>query len=161
MVSTTHDIRILVVDDHALVRGALSARLHRELGFSVVGTASAADEAIEKARELKPNLILMDIDMPGLVCFEAARTITLTAPDVKIVFLSAFLHDWYIEQALEVKARGYLTKRESPEKIVAAVHEIASGGSCFSEEVRSRIVVDSSGVRLAKKSKSRDRKSVV
>jgi DNA-binding NarL/FixJ family response regulator len=149
------DIKILVVDDHALVRGALSERLSREPGFVVVATASTADEAIEKSVEYKPDVVLMDIDMPGLICFDAARTMENTSPSSRIIFLSAFLHDWYIEQALAVKARGYLTKREPPETVVMAVKEVAAGGAYFSDEVNSRIVVDSTGARLAKKSKSR------
>jgi DNA-binding NarL/FixJ family response regulator len=149
------EIKILVVDDHALVRGALSERLSREPGFTVVAVASTADEAIEKSVDHQPDVILMDIDMPGLICFDAARTIETTSPASRIIFLSAFLHDWYVEQALAVKARGYLTKREPPETVVLAVREVAAGGAFFSDEVNSRIVVDSAGARLAKKSKSR------
>lgn len=149
------DVKILVVDDHALVRGALSERLEREPLFSVVCTAGTADEAIEKAIESNPDVVLMDIDMPGLDCFDAARKIMSLQPETRVVFLSALLTDCYIEQALEIKARGYLTKREPPEAVVAAVREVAAGGACFSEEVRRRIVIDSRGARLAKKDTSR------
>ncbi len=151
----TSGIRILVADDHALVRGALAERLRREPEFEVVGTAGTADEAIELSMQLQPHIVLMDIDMPGLICFDAARTMTTTSPDVRIIFLSAFIHDWYIEQALAVKARGYITKREPPERVVAAVREVAAGGAFFSDEVRSRLIVDSSGAKLAEESKSR------
>ena len=147
-------IRILVVDDHALVRGALTDRLQREPDLNVVGTAGTADEAIRLAIDTNPDIILMDIDMPGLICFDAAREIATLRPDTCVVFLSAFLHDWYIDQALQVRARGYLTKREPPETVIAAVREVASGGAYFSEEVRSRIVVDSDGARLGESSKS-------
>ncbi len=144
----TGEVRILLVDDHALVRGALAERLEREPGFVVVGTAGTAEEALHKARENKPHVILTDIDMPGLNCFEAARTLIALQPDVRIIFLSAFLHDRYIAEALAVKAHGYLTKREPPEQVVAAIREVASGGAFFSNEVRSRIIVDASGARL-------------
>lgn len=150
----TGDIRILIVDDHALVRGALSERLQRESGLAVVGNASTADEAIERAIECRPNVILMDIDMPGLISFDAARRILALQPEVRIIFLSAFLHDHYIEQALKVKASGYLTKQEPPEAVVAAILEVVSGGAYFSEGVSSRIVVDSRGARLSGESKS-------
>jgi DNA-binding NarL/FixJ family response regulator len=150
----TRSIRVLVVDDHALVRGALAERIQREPDIHVVGTAANADEAIRQALETNPDLILMDIDMPGLICFDAAREIATLCPDTRVVFLSAFLHDWYIDQALQVRARGYLTKREPPETVVAAIREVASGGAYFSEEVRSRIVVDSGGARLGDDSKS-------
>ena len=151
----TGDIRILVVDDHALVCGALSERLRRESDFSVVGTAATAEEAIKKTIEEKPDVILMDIDMPGLISFDAARSIASLRPEAQVIFLSAFLHDSYIEQALRVRAKGYLTKREPPERVVEAIREVASGGACFSEEVQSRIVVDSKGAKLAKQPTSR------
>ena len=150
----TGEIRILVVDDHALVRGALSERLRREPDLTVVGTAATADEAIEKAVECSPDIVLMDIDMPGLICFDAARRITSLKPDVSILFLSAFTYDHYIEQALKVKASGYLTKSESPETVVAAIREVASGGAFFSKEIQSRIVVEERGAVLAQAAKS-------
>ena len=151
----TTGVRIVVADDHALVRGALAERLRREPEFEVVGTAGTADEAIELAMQLQPHVVLMDIDMPGLICFDAARTMMTTSPEVRVIFLSAFIHDWYIEQALAVKARGYITKREPPERVVSAIREVAAGGAFFSDEVRSRLVVDSSGAKLAEESKSR------
>ncbi len=144
----TDEVRILLVDDHALVRSALAERLQREPGFVVVGTAGTAEAALRNARESKPHVVLTDIDMPGLNCFEAARTLIALQPDIRVIFLSAFLHDRYIAEALAVKAHGYLTKREPPEQVVAAIREVASGGAFFSDEVRSRIVVDASGARL-------------
>ncbi len=147
-------IRILIVDDHALVRGALSERVQREPDLEVVGNAGNAGDAIALALDCGPDIILMDIDMPGMICFDAAREIAALRPETRVIFLSAFLHDWYIQQALQVKARGYLTKREPPEKVIAAVREVASGGAYFSEEVRSRIVVDSDGATLGEDSHS-------
>lgn len=143
------NIRIMIVDDHTLVRAVLADHVQREPDIEVVGTAANADEAIRSVLECDPNIILMDIDMPGLISFDAAREIASLRPDVRVIFLSAFLHDWYIQQALQVKARGYLTKRESPETVVAAIREVASGGAYFSEEVRSRITVGPHGVSLA------------
>ena len=141
-------ITILLVDDHALVRGALGERLNREPDFVVVGSTESADGAIRKATEGHIDIILMDIDMPGLNCFEAARRLNVICPKTRVIFLSAFKHDRYIEQALEVKAHGYLTKRESPERVVAAIREVAAGGAYFSKEVQSRIIVDETGVNL-------------
>ncbi|MBN2562719.1 MAG: response regulator transcription factor [Phycisphaerae bacterium] len=149
------EIKILLVDDHALVRGALAERLQREPRFVVTGTAGTADEAITKTLAGRPDVILMDIDMPGMVSFDAAREITRMWPETRIIFLSAFMHDQYIEEALKVKARGYLTKREPPERVVEAILEVAAGGACFSEEVQSRIVVGSTGARLLTARKSR------
>ena len=149
------EVKVLIVDDHTLVRGALSERLSREPGLTVVGSAADADEAVGKVMTCGPDIILMDIDMPGLDCFDAARTIESMRPEVRIIFLSAFTNDWYIQRALEVKARGYLTKREPPDRVVAAIFEVASGGASFSEEVQSRIVVDAHGAKLVSGTTSR------
>lgn len=144
-----HDkITILLVDDHALVRGSLAERLKREPDLVVVGGVGSADEAICKATASRIDIILMDIDMPGLNCFEAAKRLSVIRPETRVIFVSAFKHDRYIEQALAVKAHGYLTKREPPEKVVAAVREVAAGGAYFSQEVQSRIIVDESGANL-------------
>jgi len=100
----TKDIEILIVDDHAVVRESLSDRLTREPGIIVVGTANTADKAITQVNRLSPDIVLMDIDMPGLNCFEAARSMIVLHPDVRIIFLSAFIQDQFIEQALDVRA---------------------------------------------------------
>lgn len=143
-----HKITILLVDDHALVRGAIAERLGREPDLAVVGSAASADEAICKATEVRVDIILMDIDMPGLNSFEAARRLRTIRPETRIIFLSAHTQDRYIEQALDVKAHGYLTKREPPERVVSAIREVAAGGASFSEEVQSRIIVDETGAKL-------------
>lgn len=141
--------RVLVVDDHALVRGTLSERLEREPMITVVGTAADAETAIDLARRVEPEIILMDIDMPGRSCFDAARTISAAQPDIKFIFLSAFTSDLYIEQALRVGALAYLTKGETPEQLVRAILSVAEGKSYFSQEVRERIVLDSGSARLS------------
>jgi DNA-binding NarL/FixJ family response regulator len=148
-------IRVLIVDDHELVRAALRERLQREPNLQVVGEAAMAEEAVDKVARCGPDVVLMDIDMPGMTCFSAAEQINRIRPGTRIIFLSAYSHDRYIEQALAVKARGYLTKRESPAAVVAAILEVMAGGACFSEEVRSRIVVDQKGAKLASNPQSR------
>ncbi len=151
----TETIKILLVDDHALVRGALSERLEREPRFEVVGTAGTADEALAMTVKYELTIILMDIDMPGMDSFEAARRIAEMRPQRSIIFLSAYMYDHFIDRALAVRARGYLTKRESAESVVSAILEVASGGACFSDEVRARIAVDATGARLPTEIKSR------
>ena len=126
---TGGEVKILVVDDHALVRSTLAERLGREQGFEVVGTAENADEAITMALEFGPDIVLMDIDMPGLLCFEAAERITSLCPDTHIIYLSAFYNDRFIAQALAAKARGYVTKSEPPDMVVQAIREVAAGGA--------------------------------
>lgn len=143
-----NEIRVFLVDDHGLVLDAVSERLQRELDFTVVGRATRADEAIPLIDRTCPDIVLMDINMPGLLSFEAARQISESHPDTRIIFLSAFVQDTYIEQALAAKAHGYVAKREPVDRVIKAIREVASGGAYFSEEVSSRIVVDTSGARL-------------
>jgi DNA-binding NarL/FixJ family response regulator len=149
------NIRIILADDHALVREMLCAYLQQNPGFQVVATASSAKEAMQKCVDHQPNVVVMDIDMPGLICFDAARRILSAQPEVKLIFLSAYTHDHYIEQALQVGAVGYLTKSEPPQNVAEAIRSVAEGRAYFSEEVRSRIVFDSNQTRLAPKGRSR------
>ena len=148
-------ISLLLVDDHTLLRKMLGDRLENEPDMAVVGTVGNADDAVTEAIKLKPDIIMMDIDMPGLACFDAARMIGAQCPNTRIIFLSAFFNDRYVEQALAVEAAGYLTKSEPPESVVSAVRAAASGRSYFSPQVQSRIVVGSNGTRLAPKKRSR------
>jgi len=149
------DVRILLVDDHALVRETLRELLQREPGFSVVGTAGSAEEAVDLAFALVPDVIVTDVDMPGVVCFDAARRISALHPEIRLIFLSAYTHDHYIEQALQVGALGYLTKGESPDRVVAAIRAAMDNQAYFSGEVRDRIVCDCGQARLAPRGTTR------
>ncbi len=141
-------ISVMVVDDHAMVRSALARDLDRDPELRVIAEAADAEQAVDRAIERRPDVVIMDIDMPGPTCFAAARRMVEECPTTKVIFLSAFFHDHYVEEALAAKARGYLTKREPQESLIAAIKEVARGGVCFSEEVRKRIVVDDQGVHL-------------
>ncbi|HKI84220.1 MAG TPA: response regulator transcription factor [Candidatus Krumholzibacteria bacterium] len=147
-------LKILIVDDHTLVREALAAQLSRQEGFEVVDTLPSADNLFTRVSELKPDLILMDIDMPGMICFDAAHRLNSLDDPPRIIFVSAFFHDHYIEQALRVRARGYVVKSDEPSVLIEAIREVASGGSYFSEQVRARLMVDDDGVELAAKGKT-------
>ena len=138
---------VLIADDHALVRDMLRLRLLRE-GMEVVGAVGTAEEAERLGSSLRPVVALLDIDMPGRSMFEVARAIQTASPETRIVFLSGFVHDAYIEEALGVEASGYLTKSESPDVIVAGIRKAAGGATCFSPEVLDRIVIDEHGARL-------------
>jgi len=146
--ASTHRKSILIVDDHALVRNMLAERVAASTDLCVVGVAGDAETALNEAIRLKPDIVVMDIDMPGMVCFDAARVIRSRCPDTRILFLSAFFHDRYIEQALAVEASGYATKNEPPEALIKAIRAVASGETYYSAEVLSRVVVTSSGVSL-------------
>jgi DNA-binding NarL/FixJ family response regulator len=149
------NIRILIADDHALVRSAIARSLTAEDGITVVAEVDNASDALDKAIQLTPDIVLLDIDMPGLLSFDAARTIRTRVPNAKIMFVSAFSHDRYIQAALDVNASGYVTKGESADNVVAGIRAVARGRTYFSADVQSRIVVDSRGARLSEVSKSR------
>ncbi len=146
---------ILLADDHALLRDALRDRLRSEPDFEVVGVTSDGEQAISEAARLHPDVILMDIDMPGTICFEAAKTIKSISPNTRVIYVSAFFNDRYIESALAANASGYITKDEPPEVVIEAIRQAAKGFAYFSTKVQSRLVVDGGGVRLQSTSKSR------
>lgn len=147
--------RVLLVDDHAMLRDMLRERLEREPDLQVVGTAARGEDAVALAEKLAPDIVVLDIDMPGQLCFTAAREIRGAHPQTRILFLSAFFHDRYIEDALEVGASGYVTKDESPEVIVGAIRTASGGLAYYSPNVQSRIVVGPDGLQLAQAGSSR------
>lgn len=142
-------IRVILADDHTLVRQSLARLLNETSNMSVVGEIGTADEAVDAAIRMNPDVVVLDIDMPGIAAFDAARTIGARCPNAKIIFLSAFTHDRYIEAALSCGAMGYVCKTEPPEKVVRAIRSVASGQTYFSPEVQERLVVEGDGVHLA------------
>lgn len=148
-------IRVMVVDDHALVRRSLGQLLSQAPDIETVAECETADRAIDEAIRLNPDVVLLDIDMPGVAAFDAARTIRARSPGARIIFLSAFTYDRYIEAALAAGAMGYLTKDEPPETVARAVRTVASGRTAFSAEVQARLIIDAQGVRLSPSVQSR------
>jgi DNA-binding NarL/FixJ family response regulator len=146
---------ILIADDHTLVRDMLTKRLDAEPDLQVVASVSNAAEAVGAAIHTIPDLILMDVDMPGLACFEAIQNIKVRCPDVRVLFLSAFTNDRYIDQALAVQASGYMTKEEPPEVIVHAIRTVLGGAVYFSPKIQSRLIIDAQGIRLARQVQTR------
>ena len=147
-------ITVVLADDHALVRNMLKKHLDDEQGIHVIAVAANADEALAAA-SLAPDVVVMDIDMPGTSCFEAAREIQRTSARTRTLFLSAFFNDAYIDQALAVAAAGYLSKTEPPETVTEAIRTAHAGGRHFSAEVKTRIVVEDDGPRLCGDTRSR------
>lgn len=151
----TAQVRVLLADDHAMLRTTLASWLRSTNDITVVSEVGNADDAVTQALALNPDVVVMDIDMPGLSCFDAARTIKSRLPETRIIFLSAFIHDRYINEALSVGASAYITKGEPPGKVADAIRTTAAGGVLFSPEVQSRMVVDGAGVRIGAPVKTR------
>jgi len=148
-------VNLLVVDDHGLVRDSLSVMLDREKDFTIVGTAENADDAISKVLQLKPDLVLMDIDMPGISCFDAVQIIRSRSPQTKFILVTAYEHDEHLEQALRVKVNGFVLKSEGLASLAAAIRDVAAGRIHYSPEVMNRLVVQDNQIRLDKPPKSR------
>ena len=124
-------LRVLVADDHPLVREGLQALLERE-GFSVVGEAADGKEAIRLARELKPDVAILDLSMPLISGLEAARTIQGQDFLRGVILLTVHREDHYVLEALRAGVRGYVLKSQAPEDIPAAIRKVAGGGAYLS-----------------------------
>lgn len=142
-------ITVQIVDDHALLRDMLKQRLHQEQGIEVVADAANGAEAVETAGRIRPDILLLDIDMPGISAFEAARQIRAASPDTRIIFLSAYVNDSYINQALGVQAAGYVVKEHSLGTLLEAIRAVHGGDNYFSPEIESRLVINRDGVSLS------------
>jgi two-component system, NarL family, response regulator NreC len=120
-------IRVLIVDDHAIVRSGLRMLLAAEDEFEVVEEAGDAEEAIRKARLEKPDVVLLDVVMPGRSGLEAAGEVLQAAPKAKILVLSMEDDPSYVREAFSVGASGYLLKEAADSELVQAVKEVAEG----------------------------------
>ena len=139
-------VRVMLVDDHKLMVDCLRPNLETHIpNLTVVGWADDGTRAVEMAQSLRPHLIIMDIDIPGMGCFEAAQTIRSRDPDVQIMFLSAHQHDEYIESALRVGARGYAVKNEELEAIIGGVRRVLNGSLYYSPSILERVRTDENG----------------
>ena len=147
--------RILLVDDQEMMREALAQHLSAQSGFEVVASVSNHELAVDAAKETQPDVALLDIEVPGLDCFAAARAIGEASPHTRVIFLSAFCRDHYIEQALEVNASGYIVKGEEPTVLHRAIETAVGGGTYFSEEIENRLVLGNDGLTLAQPGSTR------
>jgi DNA-binding NarL/FixJ family response regulator len=135
-------IRVVLADDQALVRAGFRVLLAAEPGFEVVGEATTGREAIELARAQRPQVVLMDIQMPGVSGIEATRQIAADPAlnDVRVLILTTYELDEYIVDALRAGASGFLVKDTEPVELVRAVKVVAAGDSLLSPSVTRRLI---------------------
>lgn len=136
--SATTKTKVLLIDDHVIVRDSLARRLEDEPDLEVPHTAGDADEGLLLAQDNGYDVIVMDINMPGMSCFEAAKRLQVSHPDLPVVFLSAYWNDAFIEQAQGVGACGLLSKSDEPDLLINAIRTVVDGGVFLSDEVRGR-----------------------
>jgi DNA-binding NarL/FixJ family response regulator len=133
-------VRVLLVDDDALMRAGLGAILSSDRTVEVVGEAADGRRAVEAVRQLRPDVVLMDVRMPDLDGIAATRQVVDAVPDARVVILTTFEDDDYIFGALTAGASGFLLKRTSPEELLAAIKAVAAGDSLLSPSVTRRVI---------------------
>ncbi|MEO1052058.1 MAG: response regulator transcription factor [Bacteroidota bacterium] len=134
-------IRVLLVDDHALIRDGIAAMLRHEDEIRIIGEATNGEEAIDKVVNLEPDVILMDIMMPKLDGIGALKVIKEKRPDVKVIMLSMEITEEYISDSIKTGASGYLPKDSKKSSLLDAIKKVYEGGTYFSRSV-SDIVFD-------------------
>ena len=135
-------IRVVIADDQALVRGGIRMILETQSDLEVVGEASDGAEAVRIVGATAPDVVLMDIRMPGTGGIEATREITAMPSRTRVLMLTTFDADRYVYQALKAGAAGFLLKDEPPERLAAAVRTVAAGDALLAPTVLRRIVED-------------------
>ena len=136
----SNEIRVLIVDDHTVIRRGVAALLSTEAGIVVVGEAGDGAEAVARAGELTPDVILMDLVMPGMDGVEAIRAIRRHQKDARVLVLTSFGSDNKLFPAIKAGALGFLLKDASPEELIRSIRRVAAGDSALNPSVARRIL---------------------
>ena len=136
-------IRVLVVDDHDLVRAGITRMLADMDGLKVVGQAESGEEALKKTRELKPDVVLMDVKMPGIGGLEATRKLSRSNPDIKVIAVTVCEEDPFPTRLLQAGAAGYLTKGAALEEMVQAIRLVFAGQRYISPQIAQQLALKS------------------
>jgi len=131
-------LRILLADDHKIVRDGLKLLIDTQPDMRVIGEAANGKEALQKARELKPDVIVMDLSMPELNGLQATRMLKSERPDLKIVVLTAHEDESYLGQLCKAGASGYVLKRSAGEDLIQAINDVAKGGVHYEATLASK-----------------------
>jgi DNA-binding NarL/FixJ family response regulator len=135
-------VRALLAEDHTLVRSGIRALLEGSKEVEVVGEAANGRQAVELARELRPNLVLMDIAMPELNGIEAARQIVAAQPDIRVIMLSMFEDQQYVFESLKAGASGYVLKAAAFQELLTGISSVLSGKSYISPALSDTVMTD-------------------
>lgn len=140
--SGSQRIRVLLVDDHTLLRQALRAMLESQDGLEIIGEATNGRDAVEATDRLRPDVVLMDMVMPGLNGIEATRQIIRHSPGCRVLILTAYLEDERLLEALRSGASGYVVKRSDLDELLLAIQSVHRGNTYFSADVSAEIAVN-------------------
>ncbi len=132
-------IRTLIVDDHNLVRHGIQSMLHGVEGIKVVGEALSGEEAVKLAREVRPDVVLMDLKMPGIGGLEATRKLLRIDPDIKVLVVTVCDDDIFPARLLQAGASGYLTKGAKKEELIQAIRAVHSGQRYISPAIAQQL----------------------
>ncbi|NVK34633.1 MAG: response regulator transcription factor [Rhodobacteraceae bacterium] len=138
--ANSENVSILLADDHELVRDGIRARLEHIDTFHIVGEVKTGLEAVQKANELKPDLILMDVSMPEMNGLDATRKIRESCPQTSVLMLSIYDTPEYVHGAMQAGAKGYILKDICAREMTTAIKSVASGGYYFSSAVGATLV---------------------
>jgi len=131
-------IKILIVEDQTLMRHGLRTILDLEPGLQVVGEAASGEEGVQRALELRPDVILMDVQMPGMNGVEATALITRAWPEARLIILTTFDRDDYVFQGVRAGALGYLLKDTPADQLIATIRRVNAGEAFIQPEIASR-----------------------
>ena len=137
--SRGHRIRVLLADDHATVRYGLKLLIDAEPDMTVVAEAGDGDEAVRKTLEVKPDVVVMDISMPGMNGLAATRALKQALPGALVITLTRHTEDAYLQELLRAGASGYVLKRSAPTELLHAIRGVAAGGQYVDSTLTSRV----------------------
>jgi DNA-binding NarL/FixJ family response regulator len=140
MTEDTGPVRVLIVDDHRIVLEGLAALLDSVDGIEVVGEATSGEQAVALAGTASPDVVLMDVDMPGIGGVEATRRIRAAHPGVAILMLTMYGEDEFVFAALRAGARGYLLKGAQQDDVIRTIGAVARGDAVFGPDIAERIL---------------------
>jgi two-component system response regulator NreC len=137
-----NEIRLLLADDHAVVRSGLRLLLESQPDMAIVGEAETGREAIARTAELQPDVVLMDVEMPGVNGIEATRQIKSRSPGTAVLALTMYEDDQYFFEMLRAGASGYVPKRAAPDELVSAIRAVSRGEVFLYPSLAGRLVQD-------------------
>lgn len=134
------EIRILIADDHAMVREGIRAFIANKPGFKIIGEAENGEQAVKLARTLEPDVILIDLVMPGMGGLEAIRKIKEQNTNARILVITSFAEDDKVFPAIKAGASGYLLKDSSPQQLIQSIRDVAQGISSLHPRIASKLI---------------------